>query len=106
MRINYISVLVLFFVVIYELFLFVVGECLNNDIVKNWFVLVESYFLKFVEEGLKMCELQKLYDNVNYIVEEKSGFDIVNFVKLWLGNYFVKKENVVRVCKKNFLLWY
>lgn len=86
----------LLFVIIFEVLLFVRGF-LDNDIVKNWIVYVEGYFLKFVEEGLKMCEFQKLYDSVNYIVEEKSGFDMINFVKLWFGNYFVKKENIVRV---------
>lgn len=104
MRINYTSVLVLFFVVTYELPLLVVAERLNNDIVKNWSALVESYLLKLAEEGLKTRELQKLYDNANYTVEEKSGFDTVNSVKSRLGNYFVKKENAARVCKNNFLL--
>lgn len=71
MRINYTSVLALFFAVTYELPLLVVGERLNNDIVKNWSALVESYLLKLAEEGLKTRELQKLYDNANYTVEEK-----------------------------------
>lgn len=96
MRINYTSVLALFFAVTYELPLLVVGERLNNDIVKNWSALVESYLLKLAEEGLKTRELQKLYDNANYTVEEKSGFDTVNSVKSRLGNYFVKKENAAR----------
>ena len=102
MRINYTSVLALFFAVTYELPLLVVGERLNNDIVKNWSALVESYLLKLAEEGLKTRELQKLYDNANYTVEEKSGFDTVNSVKSRLGNYFVKKENAARVSKNNF----
>ena len=95
MRVTFCSLLLLF-AISFEVSL-LAGGSLDNDVVKNWSAHVEGYLLKLAEEGLKTRELQKLYDNANYTVEEKSGFDTINSVKSRLGNYFVKKETTARV---------
>ncbi|XP_050400585.1 voltage-dependent calcium channel subunit alpha-2/delta-2 [Patella vulgata] len=60
--------------------------------VQNWAMLIQNYILQLASDGIKRDLTQSYLDQANYTYEKKNVEEIVQTVKLTLGDYFSKKK--------------